>query len=225
MVSRISFLSALVLSVFLAGCAGDPEPVPTGNRYREVRVDWLGRQSFRITSALGTTIITNPYASGFPSGQKPDIVLITTERSDANNVDAFDNSPTVFRGAVGAGLNNATGIRFRGVPTYKNPEVETPDAMNLVFAWTLDGMRFCFLGHLLHPLTPAQVAQIGTVDVLFVPPGNAGATAVSQLQPRVIIPMGGGANFPKIYRLPESSVLLTKETLPVEQTALIFSNP
>jgi L-ascorbate metabolism protein UlaG (beta-lactamase superfamily) len=216
-------LSAL-LGFFVIGCSG-PEPAPAGSPIREVRVDWLGQQSFRITSALGTKIITNPYAGGFPSNQRPDIVLITTERSDCNNVDAFDNTPTVFRGAVGIGTNNSAGLRIRGVPTYKNPEQESSDSMNLVFVWTLDGLKFCFLGHLRNELTSSQILQIGAVDVLFAPPGSAGAAAVAQLRPRVIIPLGRETFVPKVYRLPGSSVLLTRETLPAEQTALVFSRP
>lgn len=216
-----SRLTVLLVPVLLAACAGDP-PAPAGSPYREVRVDWLGQQSYRITSSIGTTIVTNPFSSGFPKNLRPDIVLITTERSDCNNVDAFDNTPSIFRGAVGAGVNNATGIRFRGVPTSDLPG-EIPD--NLAFVWTLDGIRFAFLGHLRSELTAAQALQIGPVDVLFAPAGRAGAAAVSQLRPRVIVPLGGETFVPRIYRLPGSSILLTRETLPTEQTALVFARP
>jgi L-ascorbate metabolism protein UlaG (beta-lactamase superfamily) len=214
----------LVAVTLIAGCAA-PEPPPANSPLREVRVDWLGQQSYRITSALGTSIITNPYIGAYPANQRPDIVLITTERSDCNNIDAFDNTPTVFRGAVGIGTNNAAGLRIRGIPTYKNPEQETPASMNLVFVWTLDGIRFCFLGHLANELTSSQVIQIGAVDVLFAPSDAAGAAAVRQLQPRVIIPLGRETFVPRVYRLPGSSVLLTRETLPAEQTALVFQRP
>jgi len=218
-------LSLLALVGFLfVGCSG-PEPIPTGTPVREVRVDWLGQQSFRITSALGTKIITNPYSGGFPGNERPDVVLITTERSDCNNVDAFDNTPTVFRGSVGIGTNNSAGLRFRGIPTYKNPEQESPDSMNLTYVWTLDGMKFCFLGHLNHELTPSQILQIGAVDVLFAPSGGAGAAAVAQLRPKVIIPLDRDTFVSKVYRLPESSVLLTSQTLPSETTALVFNRP
>jgi L-ascorbate metabolism protein UlaG (beta-lactamase superfamily) len=222
MIFRFPLFSAVL--VLMIGCSG-PEPVPEGSPIREVRVDWLGQQSFRVTSALGTKIITNPHAGGFPRNQRPDIVLITTERSDCNNVDAFDNTPTVFRGSVGIGTNNAAGLRIRGVPTYKNPEQEIPDSMNLVYVWTLDGLRFCFLGHLRNALTSSQVLQIGAVDVLFAPAGSAGAAAVSQLRPKVIIPLGGDTFGTRVYRLPESSVLLTRQTLPAEPTALVFNRP
>jgi L-ascorbate metabolism protein UlaG (beta-lactamase superfamily) len=220
----LRFCLSVLLGFLVVGCAG-PEPAPTGTPIREVRVDWLGQQSFRIRSALGTQIITNPYSSGFPSKERPDVVLISTERSDCNNVDAFDNTPTVFRGAVGIGTNNSAGLRFRGIPTYKDPAQETMDSMNLVFVWTLDGIKFCFLGHLRHELTPSQVLQIGQVDVLFAPSGSAGAAAVSQLRPRVVIPMGRDTFVSKVYRLPGSSVLLTRETLPAETTALVFNRP
>lgn len=214
----------ILLGFLVVGCSG-PEPAPTGTPIREVRVDWLGQQSFRITSALGTKIITNPYSGGFPNNQRPDVVLITTERSDCNNVDAFDNTPTVFRGAVAIGTNNSAGLRFRGVPTYKDPGQESMDSMNLVYVWTLDGIKFCFLGHLRHELTSSQILQIGPVDVLFAPSGSAGAAAVAQLRPRVVVPMGRDTFVSKVYRLPESSVLLTRETLPAETTALIFNRP
>jgi L-ascorbate metabolism protein UlaG (beta-lactamase superfamily) len=218
-------LSLLVVVGFLfAGCAA-PEVAPVTSASREVRVDWLGQQSFRVTSALGTKIITNPFSGGFPGNQRPDIVLITTERSDCNNVDAFDNTPSVFRGSVGIGTNTATGLRIRGVPTYKNPEQESPDSMNLVYVWTMDGMKFCFLGHLRNNLTSSQVLQIGAVDVLFAPPGSASAAAVSQLRARVIIPMGRETFVPRVHNLPGSSVLLTREILPNEPTALVFQRP
>ncbi len=212
--------------------------MPSAPRLKEVRVDWLGSESFRFTSSLGTKIITNPYLSGFPEDLRPDVVLISTERSDANNIDAFDNSPTVFRGAVGIGVNTATGIRIRGIPTYDNPERESVGPLNLVFLWTLDGVRFCYLGNVQNALTMSQVQQIGSVDVLFLPVGTpAGlsnaqrSTILGQVRPRVVVPMGSrsaieawAGGFPKVYRLPGSSVLFTRETLPFEQTALVFGS-
>ncbi|MFZ4683815.1 MAG: MBL fold metallo-hydrolase, partial [Terrimicrobiaceae bacterium] len=89
----------------LAGCGGGGQVSPNGARPRQVRVDWLGHESFLFTSSLGTKILTNPYEAGatgrsFPSGLRPHIVLVSSEEPEANNVDALDNSPTIFRGAV-----------------------------------------------------------------------------------------------------------------------------
>jgi hypothetical protein len=204
-------------------------------------VDWLGHESFLFTSSIGRKVLTNPYAPGttgqsFPQGLRPDVLLVSTERSDANNVDAFDNSPTTFRGAMGVGTNNAAGLRIRGIPTYKNPTQESASGMNLVFAWSLEGLRFCFLGNIEHPLTSSQVQQIGPVDVLFVPVGLPSGltnperqTLIAQLLPRLIVLMGRSdefssfaSQFPKVYRPPRPSVLLSKEGMPAQQTVLVF---
>jgi L-ascorbate metabolism protein UlaG (beta-lactamase superfamily) len=235
----IHSLHSLFVCLLLAGCAGPVETTPARPRY--VRVDWLGHESFVITSSIGKKIVTNPYGPGatgrqFPHGLRPDVLLVSTERSDANFVDAFDNSPTTFRGAMGIGVNNAAGLGIRGIPTYKNAAGEGAGDLNLVFVWVLEGMRFCFLGNIEHPLTSAQIRQIGPVDVLFMPVGlpsgltdAARRAIVSQLPPRLIILMGRSeafssfaSQFPKVYRPSKPSILLSKEILPIEQLVVVL---
>ena len=162
-----------LLCWLLAGCGGTEETTPVRSRY--VRVDWLGYETFVITSSIGKKVLTNPYAPGttgrvLPRGLRPDVLLVSSEQSDANFVDAFDNSPTTFRGAIGIGTNNAAGLRIRGIPTYSNPEASSGE-FNLIFAWSLEGMRFCYLGNIQRRLTSAQAQQVGPVDVLFMPVG------------------------------------------------------
>ena len=225
---------ALLGMIFLAGCGGSGASQESA--VREVRVDWLGNQAFRITSSIGTSILTNPYSAGtggrtLPSPLKPDIILVTHERADANNIDATDNQPTVFRGSMGIGVNNANGIGIRGVATYRNPEKESPEGMNIVYSWAMDGMRVCFLGSLAGPLTPAQVSQLGTVDVLFVPVAgslspSARETVLSQIRPRLVIPMGHGAGwtYGSVQSVEGRSVLLSRPALPLQTTTLLFGS-
>jgi len=220
--------------LLLAGCGGREAAQQASAR--EVRVDRLGNQSFRITSSLGTSILTNPYAAGtggrtLPSPLKPDIVLISHERPDANNVDATDNQPTVFRGSMGIGVNNATGIAIRGVATHREQGQETVDGMNIVYTWAMDGIRFCFLGSLMMPLTPEQQAQLGSVDVLFVPVGGtlspaAREAVLAQIRPRVVIPMGAGAGwtYGSVRTVEGSSVLFSRPALPLQTTTLLFGS-
>jgi len=226
---------ALLGMILLAGCGGRAATQESAAA-REVRVDWLGNQAFKITSSIGTSILTNPYAAGtggrtLPSPLKPDIILVTHERGDANNIDATDNQPTVFRGSMGIGVNNANGIGIRGIATYKNPEQESPDGMNIVYSWAMDGMRFCFLGSLAGSLTPAQVSQLGTVDVLFVPVAgtlspSARETVLSQIRPRLVIPMGHGAGwtYGSVRSVEGRSVLLSRPALPLQTTTLLFGS-
>lgn len=231
--SSVYLAFSLPLMILLAGCGGHEVQQGTA---REVRVDWLGNQAFLITSSIGTSILTNPYASGtggrtLPAPLKPDIILVSNERADANNIDAADNQPTVFRSSMGIGTNNANGLGIRGVATYRNPENESADGMNLIYSWSMDGMRFCFLGSPAGPLSPAQLSQLGTVDVLFVPVGgslapSAREAVLSQIRPRVVIPMGRGAGwtYGSVRSVDGHSVLLSKQVLPLQTTTLLFGS-
>jgi L-ascorbate metabolism protein UlaG (beta-lactamase superfamily) len=228
------FFPLVAVTLLLAGCGGRETPHEAAPR--EARVEWLGNQCFLITSSIGTSILTNPYASGtggrtMPSSLKPDIILVSNERPDANNVDAVDSQPVVFRGSMGMGFNNATGIGIRGVATFREPGHETPEGMNLVFSWAMDGMRFCFLGSLANPLSPSQVSQLGTVDVLFVPVGgslspSARESVLAQIRPRVVIPMGRGAGwtYGSVHNVGGNTVLLSRPALPLQTTTLLFGS-
>lgn len=224
------------LAAGLVACGGR-QATTSSTAPRQVRVDWLGNQSFRISSSIGTSILTDPYVAGtngrsLPGSLNPDIILVSHERPDANNIDGVDNQPAVFRGSVAMGMNNSSGIRIRGVPTFTDPEKEVVEGMNIVFAWTMDSVRFCFLGSLVRSLTPDQVSQIGSVDVLFVPVGGSLSpdereTVLAQLRPRLVIPMGRGAGSwttGRIHSVPGRSVVLSREILPLQTTTVLFGS-
>ena len=229
----LSPVLALLGMMLMVGCGGGEVQPGTA---RETRVDWLGNQAFRITSSIGTSILTDPYAAGtggrtLPSPLKPDIILVSHEKSDANNTDAADNQPTLVRGSMGAGMMNANGIAIRGIATFKDPEKESPEGMNIVYSWAMDGVRFCFLGSLAGPLSPAQVSQLGAVDVLFVPVAgsltpSARETVLMQIRPRLVIPMGHGAGwtFGSVQSVEGHSVLLSRPALPLQTTTLLFGS-
>jgi len=230
-------LLCLSLCVLLAACSGSSESVSPTAPIRQVRVDWLGYETFRITSSLGLKIVTNPYGSSIgslPSDLKTDVLLITTEKPAFNNTDGIQNTPATFRGPVGVGSHSFGGIGFRGVPTTDTRTGTT----NLAFAWTVDGIRMCFLGNQPTPFTPYDLSLLGTVDVLFVPVGVAGGPSedvrvqiISQIRPRVIIPMGPtgavnnwAANLPIVHPVQGPSVFLSRNKLPLEPVVLLLSS-
>jgi len=223
-------LATLVSALLLVGCGGRPleESAPA----RQVRVETLGGQCVRVTSSIGTSLLTNPFNPGttgrtLPSPLKPDIILVSQERPEANNVDAVDNQPTIFRGSMGIGINSAMGIRIRGVPIFRNPDVQSVDGMNLVYTWTMDGVKFCHLGWLRAPLNSYSLSQIGLVDVLFVPvQGDLSASErdaiVGQIRPRVVVPMGKGWSYGNVQSVGSSSFSFSREMLPLQTTTLAF---
>jgi len=227
---RLALLAAAALA--LAGC-GTPETPTQPSVRRETQVEWLGNQCYRFTSSIGTTILANPYAAKtggrtLPSPLKSDVVLITSERSNFNNINAVDGQPSVLRGGVGIGVNNVTGIKILGVPSYRNPEMPASDGMSLFFTWTMDGMRFCFAGALTRPLDAEQISQIGMVDVLLCNPemlsSEARSQIVAQLRPSLVIPTGsrdwttGG-----VHSSQGPKFAFTREMLPQQTTTLLFN--
>jgi L-ascorbate metabolism protein UlaG (beta-lactamase superfamily) len=238
-------LSFLALVFALAGCFGgggrqNSEP---SAQQRLVRVDWYGYQCFRIKSTLGLSILTNPFAPGStdfaePKNVAPEVLLVTTEDPTANYIDLVDNTPHILRGSVGVGTNNASGIRIVGTPVFKNPDTQDVSGMNVIYSWSMDGLRFCFLGELNTMPAPQDISRIGRVDVLFVPVSSSDLTSsqrqqlITQLRPQVIIPMGAlsamsrfASGYTSVYRLNRPAALLSREALPAQPTVLLFPTP
>lgn len=238
-------VSLLALTVIFSGCGwlqrgqtNSPE-----SPQRMIRVDWYGYQCFRIKSALGISILTNPFSPGStsftpPKGLTPEIILITNEESDVNNIDLVENTPSIYRGSVGMGTNTSAGIRLLGVPVFANPDVQEIAGMNVVYRWSMDGLKFCFLGEIGGALSKADASKIGAVDVLFLPVSGTKLTSseradiVERLRPRVIVPMGSSSavrtyasGFTSVYPLNGNAALLSREALPAQQTVLLFRAP
>jgi L-ascorbate metabolism protein UlaG (beta-lactamase superfamily) len=129
---------------------------------------------------------------------------------------------------VGIGVNNVTGIKILGVPSYRNPEIPASDGMSLFFTWTMDGMRFCFAGVPTRPLDAEQISQIGTVDVLLLNPEmlspEARSQIVAQLRPHLVIPIGSrGWTTGGVHTSQGPKFAFTREMLPQQTTTLLFN--
>jgi L-ascorbate metabolism protein UlaG (beta-lactamase superfamily) len=161
-----------------------------------MKVRWLGHASFLITSDNGTRIITDPYVvgSGIKYGEikdSADVVTVSHEHFDHNNVDSVGGNPQVVKGSA-----EAEGIKFEGVPTYHDASGGSERGNNTIFCMDVDGVKLCHLGDLGHPLSGQQVADIGKVDVLLIPVGGfftidakVASEVCDLLNPSVIIPM------------------------------------
>jgi len=161
-----------------------------------MKIKWLGHSSFVITSDTGTKIITDPYETGgdLSYGQikeSADIVTVSHDHADHNNVAAVQGNPKVVRGAV-----EVKGIKFNGIPTYHDDAGGGKRGKNTIICFEVDGIRVCHLGDLGHQLSDSQLAELGKVDVLLIPVGGfytIDAKVATQLgdrlKPKVIIPM------------------------------------
>jgi len=163
-----------------------------------MKVKWLGHASFLIISEAGLKIITDPYPQGSGLSYKPinetaDVVIMTHSHFDHNNVSSVPGNPQLI---TGIGLKTAKGVQFRGISTYHDESKGKERGANTAFCFSIDGIRLCHLGDLGHRLSQEQIAEIGSVDVLFIPIGGvftidakmAGPVS-DDLKPKVVMPM------------------------------------
>ncbi len=163
-----------------------------------MKIKWLAHACFLITSDSGIRIINDPYKTGgrFRYGEvkeSADIVTVSHEHGDHNNVAAIQGNPTVIKGA---GKVEVKGIKFNGIPAYHDKAGGKETGNNTIFCFEVNGVKVCHLGDLGHPLSGSQVAEIGKVDILLTPVGGTYAIdariateIAGQLAARVIIPM------------------------------------
>ena len=211
-----------------------------------MKVTWLGHASFLLTSDRGIRVVTDPYAPAETLSygeieETADVVTVSHEHGDHNNVSAVKGNPEVVRGA---GISLVRGIEFTGVGTFHDADRGAARGPNTVFCFALDGIRICHLGDLGHALSEQEVSDIGATDLLLVPVGghftidaSVATEACAALNPRVVIPMHyrtEKCNYPigdvepflhgraNVRRLGDSEVELKKALLPqVTETVVL----
>jgi len=161
-----------------------------------MKIKYLAHSSFLITADDGTRIITDPYAPEkdfkyAPIDEAADIVTVSHDHFDHNNIAAVKGNPQVVRES-----GTVKGITFKAVPTAHDDKNGSERGKNNVMCMVVSGVRIVHLGDLGHFLTDNQVTEIHKVHVLLVPVGGfftidaATATEVAeQVRARVIIPM------------------------------------
>jgi L-ascorbate metabolism protein UlaG (beta-lactamase superfamily) len=175
---KIAALS--LLTVFIAGAAfacqpaTAASPAPTSQQTQRASTDynpWAGfvtikyiaHSCFLITSANGTSIIIDPYTTSkdldySPVNSASDIVLISDDASDDNNVSAVSGKPEVMRET---GARTIKGIYFEGLPSFHDNTGGSQRGSNTIFVFEINGVRFCHLGDLGHTLSPEMISKIG----------------------------------------------------------------
>ncbi|HEX9911928.1 MAG TPA: MBL fold metallo-hydrolase [candidate division Zixibacteria bacterium] len=207
---------------------------------KELTVKWFGHSCFLISN--GVKIVTDPFdkSVGYPLPDvSADIVLVSHEHSDHNNISAISGKPEVVRGA---GEKTLKGITFKVVKTSHG--VGRGD--NYIRIWELEGIKFAHFGDLGVDLTDSQYKEIGSVDAVFIPVGGYFTIDVDQatkimnkLNPKVVFPMHYktsvmGSGFPisgiepflkgkkNVNKVGKSSITLKKDALPKEMTVYVL---
>jgi L-ascorbate metabolism protein UlaG (beta-lactamase superfamily) len=171
---------------------------------------WLGQSCF-VIQAGDTTILTDPFNAqvGYevPRVEGVDVVTISHEHGDHNNAAMAVGSPVVLRGLAGGGAQfnrvdqKIKNVRVFSVNAYHDDESGAKRGKNAIFVFEISPagppLRIVHAGDLGQKrLDPAQIKEIGSVDVLLLPVGGyytIGSAEANQvladLKPKIVVPM------------------------------------
>lgn len=162
-----------------------------------MQITFYGQSAFRIVGDDGTRIVIDPYTKTEriryeDDFDEADIVLVTHEHGDHNNVDAVPGQFNVVRGE---GTHQVRGIEFLGIGSYHDQAGGAERGPNTIFVFDLDGIRIAHLGDQGCELEEDQMLQLEGVQVM-IPPVGGGFTLdperiwaiAERIQPNVVIP-------------------------------------
>jgi len=166
-----------------------------------MKIAWYGHSCFKlmVRSKNGDriTIITDPFDKSIgltPPRGSADIVLVSHDHYDHNNVKAIAGEPFVIEGP---GEYDIKGIFIKGVYSFHDTSRGAERGANTVYVAETEDMKICHLGDFgENELSSNQLDKIGDVDILMIPVGgiytiNAteAVKIINQIEPRVVIPM------------------------------------
>lgn len=228
-----------------------PAAEPEVEKKQGVETTWYGHSFVYFVTRSGVRIAIDPFservALPFPRGLSAEVALISYDADDRDGGDRLSGAPMVFRGVTGVGMNRAGGILFRGTESWRDASMGRRSGKNIIYSFELDGVRFCHLGGIGYPLSSTKLQEIGHVDVLFVPVGNAEITIpalwdiATKTEAKWIVPIAyqnTAAGFPDLRPLTEflvkehpvvhadSNVFrFSPDSLPKEPTVLVLKTP
>jgi len=179
---------------------------------KHMNINWHGQSCFQIFSAQGkdnhVSIVIDPFdeSTGLKLPKlQADIVLVTHEHSDHNNVKAVSGEPFIIKGP---GEYDIKKVFIQGISGYHDNVQGTQRGSITIYTIETEEMRLCHLSDLgQKELTSSQLDKIGDIDILMIPIGGIytidAAEAVkvmAQIEPRVIIPMH--------YKIPKLKIKL-----------------
>jgi L-ascorbate metabolism protein UlaG (beta-lactamase superfamily) len=164
-----------------------------------MEIIWHGQSCFSIKTKEGTIVI-DPFAEiGLPELKlKADIVLVTHDHPDHNNISAVKAISSEKPFIVSSpGEYEIGSIVINGLPSFHDNEQGAKRGQNTIYTFSAEDITLCHLGDLGQKfLSDQQLETLNGIDILMVPvggnytiDGNEAGDIVSQIEPKIVIPM------------------------------------
>lgn len=166
-----------------------------------MKIIWYGQSCFKIISQRAKdekiSVVIDPFSK--ETGLKvikteADIVLISHDHEDHNNIKAISGKPFIIKGSGEYDINE---VFVDGIDAFHD-NVQGKDRGKItIYIIEIEDIRICHLSDLGQlELTPDQIDAIGEIDILLTPIGGKytisakeAVKIMSQIEPKITIPM------------------------------------
>lgn len=176
------------------------------------KISWAGQSCFQISISNSkdhsAQIVIDPFEEKIGLKEprfSADILLVTHDHYDHNNIKAIKGDPFLI---TGPGEYEVKGVFIKGIPAFHDESQGKERGKITIYTIEAEEMKFCHLGDIgQNQLTDEQLEEIGSVDVLMIPVGGVytisgqeASKIISQIEPKIVIPMH--------YQLPQLKIKL-----------------
>ncbi len=168
-----------------------------------MHINWYGQSCFKIAaqgdkkSKQWTNILIDPYDESIGlkmPKMEADILLSTHDHYDHNDRKCLKTTPFIIDGP---GEYEVKDIFIKGVSSFHDESKGSERGINTIYTILAEDINLCHMGDFGEKeLSSEQIEKIGSVDVLFIPVGGVytidakgAARVISQIEPRMVIPM------------------------------------
>lgn len=170
-------------------------------------IQWFGQSFFKLNTknqqgedvVIAIDPLHKDYGLKVPTKFGADILLVTHGHKDHSNVDLIKNTTLSEKPFLisGPGEYEVKGVMVYGIPSWHDDKQGAERGENIMYLMETEGVWIAHLGDLgQKTLENGQLEQLQGVDVLMIPVGGTftinakeAAGVISQIEPRVIIPM------------------------------------
>ncbi|MBI2674326.1 MAG: MBL fold metallo-hydrolase [Candidatus Yanofskybacteria bacterium] len=167
-------------------------------------ITWFGHSCFRIEAKGGpstgsgqASILIDPFSKDIglkPPRVKDDLVLVTHQHYDHNNVEGAPEQAMIIDGP---GEYEKQGIYVRGILSFHDKVEGKERGLNTIYVIKAEDMVICHMGDFGQAeFDKNQLDDIGDVDILMLPVGGKytidykeAVQAIGEIEPKIVIPM------------------------------------
>lgn len=169
-----------------------------------MNISWLGLSCFELKTKTDygeVVMVVDPYDNStglrFPRTLEAQVVAVSHDAHHANNLSQIGGEP--FR-ITTPGEFEVKGVFIYGISAPRKADKTKEDPKeNLIFRFEIEEMSVAHLGALDRELTDEELAGLENIDILMLPVGGnrvmtpkIATKVISQIEPRVVIPMTHG---------------------------------